>query len=293
MIDFVGAGPGAVDLITVRGMRALQQADVVVYAGSLVDPEMLAYCRPEVKVHDSAHMTLEEVVNVLVASDRAGKRTVRLHTGDPAMYGAIREQMDLLDEAGVTYRVIPGVSSVFAAAAALNCEFTLPSVSQSLVLTRVEGRTPVPSGEELRTFAAHGCTIALFLSCGLLERAREELLTGGLSPQTPAALVYRASWPDQKIVRCDVGSLPEAAREAGLSRQAIVLVGDALAGSLKAARAKRSLLYDPSFTHGYRVGTGGDETLAGSTDARLAAQDETQGMQGTQDLRDPHDEAHA
>lgn len=212
------------------------------------------------------------------------------------MYGAIREQMDLLDEAGVTYRVIPGVSSVFAAAAALNCEFTLPSVSQSLVLTRVEGRTPVPSGEELRTFAAHGCTIALFLSCGLLERAREELLTGGLSPQTPVALVYRASWPDEKIVRCDVGSLPEAAREAGLSRQAIVLVGNALAGSLKAAHAERSLLYDPSFTHGYRVGTGGDETLAGSTDARPATQDDTQGMQGMQgmqDLRDPHDEAHA
>ena len=293
MIDFVGAGPGAVDLITVRGMHTLQQADVVVYAGSLVDPEMLSYCRPEVETHDSAHMTLEEVVDVLVASDHAGKRTVRLHTGDPAMYGAIREQMDLLDEAGVTYRVIPGVSSVFAAAAALNCEFTLPSVSQSLVLTRVEGRTPVPSGEELRTFAAHGCTIALFLSCGLLERAREELLAGGLSPQTPAALVYRASWPDQKIVRCDVASLPEAARKAGLSRQAIVLVGDALAGSLAAAHAKRSLLYDPNFTHGYRVGTGGDETLAGSTDARPAAQDDTQGMQGTQDLRDPHDKAHA
>ena len=206
------------------------------------------------------------------------------------MYGAIREQMDLLDEAGVTYRVIPGVSSVFAAAAALNCEFTLPSVSQSLVLTRVEGRTPVPSGEELRTFATHGCTIALFLSCGLLERAREELLAGGLSPQTPAALVYRASWPDQKIVRCDVASLPEAAREAGLSRQAIVLVGDALAGSLAAAHAERSLLYDPSFTHGYRVGTGGDETPAGSADAGAAAQ---VGVRDTQDLHDLHDEARA
>ena len=284
MIDFVGAGPGAVDLITVRGMRALQQADVVVYAGSLVDPEMLAYCQPEVEVHDSAHMTLEEVIGVLVASEHAGKRTVRLHTGDPAMYGAIREQMDLLDKAGVTYRVIPGVSSVFAAAAALNCEFTLPSVSQSLVLTRVEGRTPVPSGEELRRFAAHGCTIALFLSCGLLERAREELLAGGLSPQTPAALVYRASWPDEKIVRCDVASLPEAAREAGLSRQAIVLVGDALAGSLKAARAERSLLYDPSFTHGYRVGTG-----EASGDAALTQT----GAQGTQDTQNMHDEAHA
>lgn len=209
------------------------------------------------------------------------------------MYGAIREQMDLLDEAGVTYRVIPGVSSVFAAAAALNCEFTLPSVSQSLVLTRVEGRTPVPSGEELRAFAAHGCTIALFLSCGLLERAREELLAGGLSPQTPAALVYRASWPDQKIVRCDVASLPEAAREAGLSRQAIVLVGDALAGSLAAARAERSLLYDPSFTHGYRVGAGRNETPAGGADAGLAAQDDAQGTQGPHDPHSSHDEARA
>ena len=200
MIDFVGAGPGAVDLITVRGMHALQQADVVVYAGSLVDPEMLSYCHPEVEVHDSAHMTLEEVVDVLVASDRAGKRTVRLHTGDPAMYGAIREQMDLLDEAGVTYRVIPGVSSVFAAAAALNCEFTLPSVSQSLVLTRVEGRTPVPEKEKLSLLAQHGASMAVFLSAGHLKELQEQLCEGAYTPYKPCAIVYKASWAEQRVL---------------------------------------------------------------------------------------------
>ena len=252
MIEFVGAGPGAVDLISVRGMRILQAADVVVYAGSLVSPEMLAWCKPGCELHDSAHMTLEQVVEVLVQAERAGKTACRLHTGDPAMYGAIREQMDLLDAAGVQYRVTPGVSSVFAAAAALNCEFTLPDVSQSLVLTRVEGRTGVPAGEELRSFAEHGCTVALFLSCGLLERVREELLAGGIAAQTPAAIVYRASWPDQQIVRCCVDDLPQAAAQAGLNRQAIIVVGDVLAGSLGKAQASRSRLYDPTFTHGYR-----------------------------------------
>ena len=249
MIDFVGAGPGAVDLITVRGMHALQQADVVVYAGSLVDPEMLSYCRPEVKVHDSAHMTLEEVVDVLVASDRAGKRTVRLHTGDPAMYGAIREQMDLLDEAGVTYRVIPGVSSVFAAAAALNCEFTLPSVSQSLVLTRVEGRTPVPEKEKLASLAAHGATMVIFLSIGLIDKVQAALLQGAYTDETPAAVVYKASWPEQKIVRCTVGTLAKSTREAGITKTALIVVGDFLG-----TRYERSKLYDPGFTTEFRKG---------------------------------------
>ena len=276
MIDFVGAGPGASDLITVRGMRALQQADVVVYAGSLVNLELLEYCRPGTEVYDSAHMTLEEVVAVLVAAERAGRRAVRLHTGDPAMYGAIREQMDLLDEAGVAYRVTPGVSSVFASAAALDCEFTLPGVSQSLVLTRVEGRTPVPEGEELRAFARHGCTIALFLSCGLLEKVREELLAGGMPPETPAAIVYRASWPDEKVVRCNVADLPEKAREQGLSRQAIVLVGNALAGSLQAAQADRSKLYDPGFTHGYRTASCGPASNGGAK-AKASARPQDEG----------------
>lgn len=253
MIEFVGAGPGAADLITVRGMRALEQADVVVYAGSLVSPEMLTWCKPTCELHDSAGMTLEEVAETLVAAERAGKRAVRLHTGDPAMYGAIREQMDLLDAAGVDYRVTPGVSSVFAAAAALKCEYTLPGVSQSLVLTRVEGRTPMPAGQELREFARHGCTLALFLSCGLLERVRAELLEGGCDPETPAAIVYRASWPDERVVRCRVADLPETAAREGLNRQAIVVVGEVLAGSLEGARAERSKLYDPTFTHGYRT----------------------------------------
>ena len=247
MIDFVGAGPGAVDLITVRGMHALQQADVVVYAGSLVDPEMLAYCRPDVEVHDSAHMTLEEVVDVLVASDRAGKRTVRLHTGDPAMYGAIREQMDLLDEAGVAYDVCPGVSALSGAAAALGAEYTLPGVSQTVIVTRMEGRTPVPAGERLRELAAHGCTMVLFLSAALIESVRDELIAGGYSPSTPAAIVYKASWPDERVIRCSVGSLPEAAREAGINKTALITVGGFLGSSYE-----RSKLYDPAFSHGFR-----------------------------------------
>ncbi len=280
MIEFVGAGPGAADLITVRGMRALQQADVVVYAGSLVSPEMLSWCKPGCELHDSASMTLEEVVDVLVAAEHEHKTAVRLHTGDPAMYGAIREQMDLLDQAGVEYRVTPGVSSVFAAAAALSCEYTLPGVSQSLVLTRVEGRTPVPTGQELREFARHGCTVALFLSCGLLERVRAELIEGGCDPATPAAIVYRASWPDERVVRCRVSDLPEAAAQAGLNRQAIVVVGDVLAGSLEAAQAQRSKLYDPAFTHGYRAasaacagaaGADADETVPQTATAPTAA----------------------
>ncbi len=264
MIEFVGAGPGAADLITVRGMRALQQADVVVYAGSLVSPEMLSWCKPGCELHDSASMTLEEVVEVLVTAEHEHKMAVRLHTGDPAMYGAIREQMDLLDQAGVEYHVTPGVSSVFAAAAALSCEYTLPGVSQSLVLTRVEGRTPVPTGQELREFARHGCTVALFLSCGLLERVRTELIEGGCDPATPAAIVYRASWPDERVVRCRVSDLPEAAAQAGLNRQAIVVVGDVLAGSLEAAQAQRSKLYDPAFTHGYRVASAACAGAAGA-----------------------------
>lgn len=285
MIDFVGAGPGAADLITVRGMEVLEHADVVVYAGSLVNPEVLGYCREGAELFDSAHMTLEEVAEVLVGAERAGKRACRLHTGDPAMYGAIREQMDILDEAGVAYRVTPGVSSVFAAAAALTCEYTLPGVSQSLVLTRAGGRTGVPSGQELRSFARHGCTIALFLSCGLLEKVRAELIAGGCDPHTPAAIVYRASWPDEKVVRCDVDGLPKAAAREGLDRQAIVVVGEVLAARAGQGGAERSKLYDPAFSHGYRAasvqeahpaGKMGANSECGGTGRQAAASSEAQ-----------------
>ena len=199
MIHFVGAGPGAADLITVRGARLLEQADVVVYAGSLVNPELLDLCKADCAVYDSSSMTLEEVVAVMRAADEAGRTCVRLHTGDPALYGAHREQMDVLDELGIVYDVVPGVSSLFGAAAALRAEYTVPGVTQSVVVTRVEGRTPMPERERLRELAAHGCTMALFLSAGLLDRAQAELLEGGYGSDVPAAIVVRATWPDEAV----------------------------------------------------------------------------------------------
>lgn len=257
MIHFVGAGPGAVDLVTVRGARLLEQADVIVYAGSLVNPALLEYVRPDAEAHDSARMTLEEVLAVMRAADAAGKDVVRLHTGDPSLYGAIREQMDMLDAAGIAYEVVPGVSSMCGASAALKAEYTLPGVSQSVIVTRMEGRTPVPGGERLRDLAAHGCTMVLFLSTGLLDAVQEELAAGGYAPETPAAIVYKATWPDELVLRCTVGTLARTAREAGVEHTALVCVGDFLGGGYG-----RSRLYDPAFTHGYReasVGGGAGE----------------------------------
>ena len=250
MIHFVGAGPGAPDLITLRGARLLEEADVVIYAGSLVNPALLDLCREDCAVHDSSCMTLEEVVEVMRESDQEGKNCVRLHTGDPSLYGAHREQMDELDRLGIDYDVVPGVSSLMGAAAALRAEYTLPGVSQSVVVTRMEGRTPMPRGEGLASFAAHGCTLALFLSAGLLESAQRELLAGGYDADTPAAVVYRATWPDEAIYHCTVGTLAACAREHGVTRQALVTVGEFL-GPLR----ERSRLYDPSFSHGYRAAT--------------------------------------
>lgn len=250
MIHFVGAGPGAPDLITLRGARLLEEADVVIYAGSLVNPALLDLCSEGCVVYDSSGMTLEEVVEVMRESDQEGKNCVRLHTGDPSLYGAHREQMDELDRLGIDYDVVPGVSSLMGVAAALRAEYTLPGVSQSLVVTRMEGRTPMPLGEDLAGFAAHGCTLALFLSAGLLESAQQELLAGGYAPDTPAAIVYRATWPDEAIYRCTVGTLAACAREHGVTRQALVTVGEFLGRA-----QERSRLYDPSFSHGYRAAT--------------------------------------
>ncbi|MBR3328354.1 MAG: precorrin-4 C(11)-methyltransferase [Atopobiaceae bacterium] len=247
MIHFVGAGPGAADLITVRGARLLEQADVVVYAGSLVNPELLDLCKPACAVYDSSSMTLEEVVAVMRAADEAGRTCVRLHTGDPALYGAHREQMDVLDELGIAYDVVPGVSSLFGAAAALRAEYTVPGVTQSVVVTRVEGRTPMPERERLRELAAHGCTMALFLSAGLLDRAQAELLEGGYGSDVPAAIVVRATWPDEAVYRCSVGTLEACAAAHGVRKTALVLVGEFLG-----ERSERSRLYDPSFGHGFR-----------------------------------------
>ena len=251
MIHFVGAGSGAADLITVRGAKLLGEADVIIYAGSLVNPALLDYAKEGAEIHNSAHMTLEEVIETMKAAEAEGKMTVRLHTGDPSLYGAHREQMDLLDEAGIGYDVVPGVSSFCGAAAALNAEYTLPNVSQSVIITRMEGRTPVPDGEKLRLMASHGCTMVLFLSTSLLEGAVEELLAGGAyTADTPAAIVYKATWPDEKVWRCTLGTLVETAKEAGVKNTALITIGGFLGDAYD-----RSRLYDPTFTHMFRQGT--------------------------------------
>lgn len=247
MVHFVGAGPGAPDLITLRGAELLKTADVVIYAGSLVNPALLELCRPDCRIHNSAEMTLEQVLAVIEAAERAGGTTVRLHTGDPCLYGAVREQMDALDALGIPYDDTPGVSSFCAAAAAARAEYTLPKVSQSVVITRMAGRTPVPEGESIAAWAAHGASMVVFLSAGMLEGLQAELLKGAYTPATPAALVYKASWPEEKVIRCTVGTLAESGREHGVSKTALVLVGDFLEPDYQ-----RSRLYDPSFTTEFR-----------------------------------------
>lgn len=247
MIHFVGAGSGAADLITVRGAKLLSQADVVIYAGSLVNPELLSNCKPECEIYDSASMTLEEVLAVMEQAETKGKTTVRLHTGDPSLYGAIREQMDALDARNYSYDLTPGVSSFCGAAAALKAEYTLPNVSQTVIITRAEGRTPVPERERLRALAAHGSTMVLFLSTGLLEKAQQELIAGGYRPDTPAAIVYKATWSDEKVLRCTVSTLAQTARENNITKTALITVGDFLGNEYD-----RSLLYDPGFSHGCR-----------------------------------------
>lgn len=252
MVHFIGAGPGAPDLITLRGARLLAEADVIIYAGSLVNPALLEGRKEGCAVYDSAAMTLEEVLSVMEKAEQEGKTTVRLHTGDPSLYGAIREQMDELDKMGVSYDVTPGVSSFSGAAAALNAEYTLPDVSQSVIITRMAGRTPVPEGEALAKMASHGCTMVLFLSTGLLEDVEKELMKGGYSPDTPAAIVYKATWPDQKVYRCTVSTLAQTAKDNHVTKTALITVGGFLG-----TEYERSKLYDPTFTHGCRKGTEG------------------------------------
>ena len=247
MIHFVGAGSGAEDLITLRGAKHLAEADVVIYAGSLVNPALLKNCRRGGEIDNSASMTLEGVLAVMDRAEEAGRTTVRLHTGDPSIYGAIREQMDALDARGYAYDVTPGVSSFCGAAAALRAEYTLPNVSQTVIITRAEGRTPVPEGEQLRKLASHGSTMVLFLSSGLLEKAQQELMEGGYDPDTPAAIVYKATWPDEKVFRCTVSTLARTARENHVTKTALITVGGFLGD-----RYDRSLLYDPGFSHGCR-----------------------------------------
>ena len=249
MVHFVGAGPGAIDLITLRGKALLENADVIIYAGSLVNPGLLAYAKTGCKNHNSAKMTLDEVIGVIEAAITQGKTVVRLHTGDPGIYGAIREQMDRLDALGIAYDICPGVSSFCAAAASLKAEYTLPGVSQTVILTRAEGKTPVPERESLRSLAEHGATMVLFLSAGLLEAVSCDLIAGGYEPETPAAIVCKASWPGEKIVRCTVGTLVKGAADNGITKTALVCVGGFLGNNYELSK-----LYDPAFTTGFRQG---------------------------------------
>jgi len=252
---FVGAGPGDPELITVKGQKALQSADLVVYAGSLVNPALLDELKPGAVAHDSAPLNLDETTALLVGAARSGLRAVRLHTGDPALYGAIQEQMQRLDDAGVGYAVIPGVTAVFAAAASLRQELTLPEVSQTLVLSRIAGRTPVPEREALRRLAANGGTVCLYLSVGMIDEVVAELLVGGaFTSTTPVAVVYRASWPDERIVQGTLADIAARIAAAGIGRQALILVGEVLAVRDRGLQAE-SKLYDPAFAHGYRDAT--------------------------------------
>lgn len=248
MIHFVGAGPGAVDLITVRGQKLLEQADVVIYAGSLVNPGLLDCVKRNCKVYNSATMTLEEVLEVMEQAENEGKMTVRLHTGDPCLYGAIREQMDWLDERKIPYDSCPGVSSFCGAASALNLEYTLPNVSQSVVITRMQGRTSVPEKETVASFASHGATMVLFLSTGLLEQLEQQLVEGGYTPDTPAAIVYKATWPDEEKYVCTVSDLAKTAKEHQITKTALIIVGDVVTHHFY----ERSKLYDPRFTTEFR-----------------------------------------
>lgn len=248
MVHFVGAGSGAPDLITIRGKKFLEEADVIIYAGSLVNPQLLSYAKEGCKVYDSARMTLEEVIAVMDQAEAEQKTTVRLHTGDPCVYGAIREQMDLLDEKGIAYDSCPGVSSFCGAASALNLEYTLPDISQSVILTRMEGRTPVPPKESIQSFAAHHATMVIFLSTGMLEELSRRLIEGGYEPDTPAAIVYKATWEDEKKYICTVGTLAETARKHQITKTALMIVGDVV----NTAHYERSKLYDPTFTTEFR-----------------------------------------
>ena len=249
MVHFVGAGPGAPDLITVRGKQYLEEADVVIYAGSLVNPKLLEYTKDICTIYNSAKMTLEEVIHVIEKAEAEGKTTVRLHTGDPCIYGAIREQMDILDEKNIAYDYCPGVSAFCGAASALNLEYTLPDISQSVIITRMEGRTPVPSKESIQSFAAHQATMVVFLSTGMLEELSRRLIEGGYTADTPAAIVYKATWPEQKTFVCTVGTLAKKRlQKIILPKTALMIIGDTVA----AAHYDRSKLYDPEFTTEFR-----------------------------------------
>lgn len=248
MVFFVGAGTGAADLITVRGMRLLEQADVIIYAGSLVNPELLKYARENCEIYNSARLTLDEVIDIMHKAAVQNKKIVRLHTGDPSIYGAVREQMDELDRLGIAYKSCPGVSACFGAAASLNLEYTLPEVSQSLIITRMEGKTRVPDKECIESFAAHQTSMAIYLSTGMLGELSKRLIAGGYRKDTPAAIVYKATWPEEESYICTIEGLEETAAAHGITKTALILVGDVIAHR----GYEKSRLYAPDFSTEFR-----------------------------------------
>lgn len=249
MVHFVGAGSGAVDLITIRGKRLIEEADVIIYAGSLVNPELLSYAKKGCQVYNSAYLNLDEVLEIMKKAEADGLKTVRLHTGDPSVYGAIREQMDRLKELDIAYDVCPGVSSFCGAAAALKAEYTLPGVSQSVIITRMAGRTPVREQESMRSLATHQATMVIFLSMGLLKELIQELIAGGYREDTPAAIVYKATWPEERVIYCTISELERVAKENHITKTALVTVGYFLGDAYELSK-----LYDAEFTTEFRKG---------------------------------------
>jgi precorrin-4/cobalt-precorrin-4 C11-methyltransferase len=248
MVYFVGAGCGAKDLITVRGMKLLQKADVVIYAGSLVNPELLEYAKADCKIYDSSLFTLDEILEKIKEAEKNGKTTVRLHTGEPSLYGAVREQMDELDSLGIKYESCPGVSACFGAASSLDLEYTLPGISQTLIITRMEGKTKVPEKERIESLAAHQASMAIYLSAGMLEELSRRLMEGGYDKDTPAAIVYKATWPEEKKFICTIETLNETALKNGIKKTAVILIGDAISKS----GYERSRLYAADFSTEFR-----------------------------------------
>lgn len=248
MVHFVGAGPGAADLITIRGRKLLEDCDVLIYAGSLVNPELINYCKKECEVHNSAYLNLEQVIEIMKKADDEGKTVVRLHTGDPSIYGAIREQMDELTRLGISFDDTPGVSSFCGAAASLNLEYTLPGISQSVIITRMEGRTKVPPKESVEELASHDSTMVFFLSAGDIKGLTDRLIKAGRPGNTPCAVVYKATWPDEKKIVSTLSDIAELARKEGISKTALIIVGDVV----KSSEYEKSKLYDKDFETGYR-----------------------------------------
>lgn len=247
MVYFIGAGPGDPELITVKGARLLAEADVVIYTGSLVNKTLLETCKEGAEIHNSASMSLKEIVSTMIEAYARGKKVARVHTGDPALYGAIQEQMDALHQAGIPFSIIPGVSSFLAAAAAIPHELTLPGVTQTVILTRAEGRTPVPAGETLSSLAGHGATMCIFLSVHMMAEVVEALKAGGYTPDTPVIVVERASWPEERVIRGTIADIEQKVREAGVNKTAQILVGKAFGADYEPSR-----LYDPNFEHAFR-----------------------------------------